>query len=76
MVRRSISSNSTSPAAAFDRRDIHAPYRYAREVLAEQFGYRAIRNLSAVHAPSGGTIPGRVLPGPWSRRGFTPFATS
>lgn len=36
-------------AAAFDRRDPHAPYRYAREVLAEHFGYRAIRNLSAVH---------------------------
>jgi monoamine oxidase len=37
-------------AASFDRRDIHAPYRYAREVLAEQFGYRAIRNLSALHS--------------------------
>lgn len=37
-------------AAAFDRRDPHAPYRYAREVLAEQFGHRAIRNLSAMHA--------------------------
>jgi monoamine oxidase len=37
-------------AAAFDRRDIHAPYRYAREVLAEQFGYRAIQNLSAVYS--------------------------
>lgn len=37
-------------AAAFDRRDAHAPYRYAREVLAEHFGHRAIRNLSAVHA--------------------------
>ncbi len=37
-------------AAALDRRDTHAPYRYARDVLAEHFGYRAIRNLSAVHA--------------------------
>jgi monoamine oxidase len=37
-------------AAALDRRDAHAPHRYAREVLAEQFGHRAIRNLSAVHA--------------------------
>jgi len=37
-------------AAALDRRDAYAPYRYAREVLAEQFGYGAIRNLSAVHA--------------------------
>ncbi|WP_245435364.1 flavin monoamine oxidase family protein [Microvirga calopogonii] len=36
-------------ASSFDRRDVHAPYRYAREVLAEQFGHRAIRNLSAVH---------------------------
>lgn len=37
-------------AAAFDRRDIHAPYRFAREVLAEQFGHRALRSLSAVHS--------------------------
>jgi len=37
-------------AASFDRRDAEAPYRYAREVLAEHFGHRAIRNLSAVHA--------------------------
>ncbi|WP_246389205.1 flavin monoamine oxidase family protein [Microvirga mediterraneensis] len=36
-------------ASAFDRRDVHAPYRYARAVLAEQFGHRAIRNLAAVH---------------------------
>jgi len=36
-------------AASFDRRDRDAPYRYARAVLAEQFGHRAIRNLSAVH---------------------------
>jgi monoamine oxidase len=37
-------------AATLDRRDIHAPYRYAREVLAEHFGYRAIKDLSAVHS--------------------------
>ncbi|UVF22129.1 FAD-dependent oxidoreductase [Microvirga terrae] len=36
-------------AAAFDRRDPHGPFRYAREVLAEHFGHRAIRNLAAVH---------------------------
>ncbi|WP_262270490.1 flavin monoamine oxidase family protein [Microvirga yunnanensis] len=37
-------------AAGFDRRDPHAPFRYAREVLAEHFGHRAVRNLAAVHA--------------------------
>lgn len=37
-------------AAAFDRRDRHTPFRYAREVLAEHFGHRAIRNLSALHS--------------------------
>jgi len=37
-------------AAGFDRRDADAPYRYARSVLAEHFGHKAIRNLSAVHA--------------------------
>lgn len=37
-------------AASFDRRDAHAPHRYAREVLAEHFGHRAIRNLSALHS--------------------------
>lgn len=36
-------------ASSFDRRDVHAPYRYARAVLTEQFGHGAIRNLSAVH---------------------------
>ncbi len=47
-------------AAALDGRDPHAPYRYAREVLAEQFGYRAIRSLSTVHAT-------RWRHDPWSR---------
>lgn len=37
-------------AAGFDRRDVHAPSRYAREVLAEHFGYRAIGNLTAMHS--------------------------
>ena len=47
-------------AAALDGRDAHAPYRYARAVLAEQFGYRAIQNISAVHAT-------RWRHDPWSR---------
>lgn len=37
-------------AAGFDKRDAHAPARFAREVLAEHFGHRAIRNLSVIHA--------------------------
>lgn len=37
-------------AARFDRRDLHAPARFAREVLAEHFGHRALRNLSVMHA--------------------------
>lgn len=37
-------------AASFDRRDAHAPARFAREVLAEHFGHRAIRHLSVMHA--------------------------
>jgi monoamine oxidase len=36
-------------AAGFDRRDAHAPQRYARTVLADHFGHRAIRNLTALH---------------------------
>ncbi|MBJ6128375.1 flavin monoamine oxidase family protein [Microvirga splendida] len=49
------------PAAArFDRRDAHAPYRYAREVLAEHFGHRAIRNLTALHSTAWRNDP-------WSR---------
>jgi monoamine oxidase len=36
-------------AAGFDRRDAHAPFRFARDVLAEHFGHRAIRNLTALH---------------------------
>ncbi|MBB4038847.1 monoamine oxidase [Microvirga flocculans] len=37
-------------AAGFDRRDADAPFRFARAVLAEHFGSRAIRNLSSVHS--------------------------
>ncbi|NBJ09344.1 flavin monoamine oxidase family protein [Microvirga arsenatis] len=37
-------------AAGFDRRDPHAPFRFAREVLAEHFGHRAIRDLTVMHA--------------------------
>ncbi|MXQ11904.1 flavin monoamine oxidase family protein [Microvirga makkahensis] len=37
-------------AAQFDRRDPYAPARFAREVLAEHFGHRALRRLSVVHA--------------------------
>jgi len=37
-------------AAQFDRRDLHAPARFARDVLAEHFGHRALRSLSVVHA--------------------------
>ncbi|HZH11539.1 MAG TPA: NAD(P)/FAD-dependent oxidoreductase [Microvirga sp.] len=37
-------------AAQFDGRDPHAPARFAREVLAEHFGHRSLRNLSVMHA--------------------------
>ncbi len=37
-------------AARFDRRDPDAPARYARDVLAEHFGARAIRHMSVMHA--------------------------
>lgn len=37
-------------AARFDRRDAHAPARFARAVLAEQFGHRAIRNLNVAQS--------------------------
>ncbi|WP_243369186.1 flavin monoamine oxidase family protein [Microvirga solisilvae] len=37
-------------AARFDKRDPHAPARFAREVLAEHFGHRALRNVSVMHA--------------------------
>jgi monoamine oxidase len=37
-------------AERFDGRDIHAPARFAREVLAEQFGHRAIRHLSVMRS--------------------------
>ncbi|HEU6442434.1 MAG TPA: NAD(P)/FAD-dependent oxidoreductase [Microvirga sp.] len=47
-------------AARFDRRDAHAPARFAREVLAEHFGARAIRNLSVMHATAWRNDP-------WSR---------
>jgi monoamine oxidase len=49
------------PAASrFDRRDPHAPGRFAREVLAEHFGHRAVRDLSV--GPST-----RWRLDPWSR---------
>ncbi|KFG68092.1 NAD(P)/FAD-dependent oxidoreductase [Microvirga sp. BSC39] len=47
-------------AAGFDRRDAHAPFRFARAVLAEHFGHRAIRNLSALHSTAWRNDP-------WSR---------
>ncbi|MET0526851.1 MAG: NAD(P)/FAD-dependent oxidoreductase [Microvirga sp.] len=47
-------------AASFDRRDADAPARFAREVLAEYFGYRAIRSLSVMHATAWRNDP-------WSR---------
>jgi monoamine oxidase len=47
-------------AATFDRRDADAPARFAREVLAEHFGYRAIRNMSVMHATAWRNDP-------WSR---------
>jgi monoamine oxidase len=51
-------------AAGFDRRDPHAPARFAREVLAEHFGHRAIRNLSVMHATAWRNDP-------WSRASWT-----
>ena len=47
-------------AAGFDRRDTHAPFRFARAVLAEHFGHREIRNLSALHSTAWRNDP-------WSR---------
>ncbi len=47
-------------AAHFDRRDPHAPGRFARDVLAEHFGHRALRNLSVMHATAWRSDP-------WSR---------
>lgn len=47
-------------AAHFDRRDPHAPARFAREVLAEHFGYRAIRHLTVMHTTA-------WRKDPWSR---------
>jgi monoamine oxidase len=47
-------------AASFDRRDAHAPARFAREVLSEHFGHRAIRNMSVMHATAWRNDP-------WSR---------
>ncbi|SCY46987.1 flavin monoamine oxidase family protein [Microvirga guangxiensis] len=47
-------------AAHFDRRDPHAPARFARDILAEHFGYRALRNLSVMHATAWRNDP-------WSR---------
>ncbi len=37
-------------AARFDGRDAHAPGRFARAVLAEHFGPRALRTLSVAHS--------------------------
>lgn len=47
-------------AAHFDRRDPHAPARFARDVLVEHFGHRAIRHLSVMHATAWRSDP-------WSR---------
>ncbi|MBD2747534.1 FAD-dependent oxidoreductase [Microvirga sp. BT688] len=47
-------------AAGFDRRDAHAPFRFARAVLAEHFGHRAIRNLTTLHSTAWRNDP-------WSR---------
>lgn len=47
-------------AAGFDRRDAHAPLRFARAVLAEHFGHRAIRNLTVLHSTAWRNDP-------WSR---------
>ncbi len=47
-------------AARFDRRDAHAPARFAREILVEHFGHRAIRNISVMHATAWRNDP-------WSR---------
>ncbi|MBB3021084.1 monoamine oxidase [Microvirga lupini] len=47
-------------AASFDRRDAHAPFRFARDVLAEHFGHRAIRSLTALHGTAWRNDP-------WSR---------
>jgi len=47
-------------AARFDRRDPHAPGRFAREVLAEHFGARAVRHVSVMHATAWRNDP-------WSR---------
>lgn len=47
-------------AASFDKRDAHAPARFAREVLAEHFGHRAIRNMSVMHSTAWRNDP-------WSR---------
>lgn len=47
-------------AIRFDRRDVHAPARFARAILAEHFGHRALRNLSVIHATTWRNDP-------WSR---------
>jgi monoamine oxidase len=47
-------------AASFDRRDPYAPARFARDVLAEQFGHRAVRTISVMHATAWRNDP-------WSR---------
>lgn len=47
-------------AAGLDNRDAHAPFRFARAVLAEHFGHRAIRNLTTLHSTAWRSDP-------WSR---------
>jgi monoamine oxidase len=47
-------------ATRLDGRDAHAPARLARAALAEQFGHKAIRNLSGSHST-------RWRSDPWSR---------
>ncbi|MCG7392813.1 FAD-dependent oxidoreductase [Microvirga sp. ACRRW] len=47
-------------AAHFDRRDAYAPARFAREILAEHFGHRALHHVSVMHATAWRNDP-------WSR---------
>lgn len=47
-------------ATRFDGRDAHAPARFAREILAEHFGHKAVRNISVMHATAWRNDP-------WSR---------
>lgn len=47
-------------AVRFDKRDAHAPARFARAVLAEHFGHRALQHVSVMHATAWRNDP-------WSR---------